>query len=891
MISFAPYIFGADSISENFANPTISPLFQNTNGYVFGPNASPIGTAQRVLIGDRSYISTVASDYNNVDFVYDLLITVNKYTSNNPPYDTFGCVFMGIGSGDADTSYFTAPETAAYLRPWPDSNVVLVIDITPVPGSHDEMPLPAMNLGTDLLRIQKLGDNITFSCNPNYTGGPFVPSQTMTASFSQNLSFLNAGNSRLFFSADIPARIDNLQITVLSQQPTILIQPTNQIAPSGTTAAFSVEAATEQQLSYQWQFNGQNIAGQTAANLTLPNVQFGNAGGYSVVISNAYGSVTSAIAQLTVSANLVVTQTDQPPPAPGSPTIPTDSAQFKVFANGAFVNGIGLDPSKGTIVLTHGLNGSSSSWPLEMANIIKLELGSSTPNIVAWDWTSVAAELLPAATQNTPGQGYALGTNLTNVLGANYSQQIHFIGHSLGTLVNAKAANFIHANGYLWSNTQMTLLDDAEVAWGMVSNSWATLTSLLQNDSSPRQYWIHPLPDQCAWADNYITAVGMPHAQAVNVILTNMTPDYSNIQNIIDFGIAVKFTDVFQTEDTDYHNYSYIWYENTISQINNPDDPPYLMGFQRSWEGGGDAGRPSANTYFIESADCPPSFLSYSDYDPAYNLVQITSDQANQYLNARPQNLISTVGVNLVSSSANILANNNNQQVQLLNGPDVSASSQITGPYSALETAFATEIELVTTSAINGLVRPMGGPVPQVPQGGSALNSPAYVWIPVTVPSNAVTMVFNFMLQGAGEQDSFQVALNSNNLMTVETVLIQTNIAMSSGMIDVSQHAGQQAEVFFGIVGGTSTNASITVSDVAFYVTLPPSLQIQLVGANVVLTWPLSASGYVLQSANLLTPPVSWTTVTNEPVIVNFQYTVTNQIAGNSLFYCLGQSN
>jgi hypothetical protein len=426
----------------------------------------------------------------------------------------------------------------------------------------------------------------------------------------------------------------------------------------------------------------------------------------------------------------------------------------------------------------------------------------------------------------------------------------------------------------------MTLFDEAEVAWGMVGNSWATLTSLLENDSSPQQDWKHPLPDQCAWADNYITAFGIPHPQAVNVILTNLAPDLSNIQNLFDFGIGA-WTGQFQTEITDYHHYPYIWYGNTVNQINNPNDPPYLMGFVRSWEGGGYAGRPAANTYYIESTICPPGFPSYSGYDPAYNLVQTTPYQANQYLNARPQNLVSQVGVNLVSSSANILANNNNQvQVQLLDGPAVSASSLITGPAYG----FATLIKLFTTSLING-----NGPIR--PRGGSPTNSPAYVWIPVTVPPNALTMAFNFMLQGNGNQDSFQVALNNNNLMTVETVLIQTNVTMNSGMLDVSQYAGQQAELFFGIVGGTSTNAIVTISDIAFYVTLPPSLQIQLAGTNVVLTWPLSGAGFVLQSATKLAPPVSWTSVTNVPVIVDFQYTVTNQVSGGSRFYRLAKTS
>jgi len=670
---------------------------------------------------------------------------------------------------------------------------------------------------------------------------------------------------------------------LMPSAPIVITQPQSQTVQVGSNVTVTVAANGSSSLSYQWFFNGSQVLGQTNTTFQINNVQLSNGGNYSVTITNAYGSTNSAIAQLTVFTNLLVVQTNKPPPPPGVPTIPTDATQFKVFTNGGFVIGIGLDHSKATIVLTHGFNNSSSGWPLEMANIIKFELGTSTPNIVAWDWTAVAAEPLSAATLDTQGQGYALGEDLAAALGKNYSQRIHFIGHSLGTLVNARAANYIHANGFSWANTQMTLFDDAEVAWGLVGNSWATLTSLLQNDSSPQPDWIQPLPTNCAWADNYITAVGIPHAQAVNVILTNLTPNVSNIQNLFDF-FKGAWTGLFKTEITTFHNYPHDWYYNTVNQINNPNDPPYLMGFQRSWEGGGTAGRPSANTYYIESQNSPPGFSSYSGYDPDYNLVQITADQADQYLNARPQNLISQVGVNLISSSANILANNNNQQVQILNGPVAGISSLITGTYNAFETAFATEVELQTTSLINGLVRPLGGPVPR---GGSAGNSPAYVWIPVTVPSNALTMAFNFELQGNGNQDSFQVAMNSNNLMTVETVLFQTNVTMSSGMIDVSQYAGQQAELFFGIVGGTSTNASLTVSDIAFYVTLPPLLQIQTAGTNVVLTWPLSGAGYVLQSANKLAPPVSWTTVTNVPVIVNFQYTVTNQISSGSVFYRL----
>jgi formylglycine-generating enzyme required for sulfatase activity/pimeloyl-ACP methyl ester carboxylesterase len=648
----------------------------------------------------------------------------------------------------------------------------------------------------------------------------------------------------------------------LQNTPIIVSQPSSQFSQVGSNVTFNVLVNGQSPLHYQWQFNGTSLTGATNDSLLLPNVQLADAGGYSVVVTNAYGSATSAIAQLTVIEPLSVTQTNQPPPPPGNSTIPTDPTHFRVFTNGSFVSGLGLDSGKWTVVLTHGWNDSSTNWPLAMANLIEIELGSNTLNIVAWDWTAAAAAPLASAALNTQGQGYALGTNLVAALGVGYPRRIHFIGHGLGTLVNARAANYAHNHGFSWLNTQMTLFDEAEIAWEFGGNAWQTVTTAGQNDSAPQQDWKHPLPDQCAWAENYITAAGMPQPQAVNVILTNLYPDMSNFQNIFDVGVA-WWAGQFQTEDTIYHDYPYLWYENTVTQISDPNAPAYLMGFLRSWEGGGYLGRPATGTFYIQSTNAPAGYFSYPDYDPDYNLVQITSDQAQQFLDARPQNLISQMGVNWVNSANNILANNNNQvQAQLWNGLVEDPNTLATGPWFTM----ATLIKLWTQS----------------PTG-----SPAYVWIPVTVPPNAVSMSFDFMLQGNGKQDSFQVALNNSNLFSVETILIQTNVTMNSGLIDVSQFAGQQAELFFGIVGGTSTNACVTVSDIAFYVTLPPTLQAQLSGANFILSWPVSANGYVLETTTNLTAPDSWTTVTNVPVVVNFQYTVTNTISGGNHFYRL----
>jgi hypothetical protein len=88
--------------------------------------------------------------------------------------------------------------------------------------------------------------------------------------------------------------------TNLNQPPVITGQPQSLANFVGSTASFTVTAIGSRPLAYQWRFNNTNLAGAANSNLTLVNVQVTNAGNYDVVVTNAFGSVTSAIAALTV---------------------------------------------------------------------------------------------------------------------------------------------------------------------------------------------------------------------------------------------------------------------------------------------------------------------------------------------------------------------------------------------------------------------------------------------------------------------------------------------------------------------------------------------------------------------------------------------------------------
>jgi hypothetical protein len=68
---------------------------------------------------------------------------------------------------------------------------------------------------------------------------------------------------------------------------------------------------------------------------------------------------------------------------------------------------------------------------------------------------------------------------------------------------------------------------------------------------------------------------------------------------------------------------------------------------------------------------------------------------------------------------------------------------------------------------------------------------------------------------------------------------------------------------------------------------LPPLLQLQVTDDNAILMWPASAEGFSLQTTTNLANPNSWKTLTNVPVTVNSQNTITNPISGKTRFYRL----
>jgi alpha-tubulin suppressor-like RCC1 family protein len=235
-------------------------------------------------------------------------------------------------------------------------------------------------------------------------------------------------------------------LTVLDP-PTITAQPVNVMTNQGGTATFSVMANGTSPLSYQWQKNGSNlnnndnVSGANYSTLTLTSLTPWDAGIYTVVVSNAAGSVTSLYAVLRdwTPSGVVAWgydghgQTDVPSGLTNVVAIAAGGSDFSLALNGdGTVVGWGSTtaPSGLTNVVAiaagwdHGLalkgDGTAVAWGDDYFGESDVPTGLSNVVAVAAGWSSSLA-LKSDGTVVPWGQGVpgflSAPAGLTNVVG------------------------------------------------------------------------------------------------------------------------------------------------------------------------------------------------------------------------------------------------------------------------------------------------------------------------------------------------------------------------------------------------------------------------------------------------------------------------------------------
>jgi purine nucleoside phosphorylase len=135
--------------------------------------------------------------------------------------------------------------------------------------------------------------------------GTALSDATNSALTLTNAETIDAGSYTVVVNNPVGSITSQVATLTVLVPPGIQTQPQSQTVAAGQTASFSVVAGGTAPLAYQWNFNSAPVSGATNASLTLTNVQTTQAGSYTVVVTNNAGSITSAVAAMTVTNPVV----------------------------------------------------------------------------------------------------------------------------------------------------------------------------------------------------------------------------------------------------------------------------------------------------------------------------------------------------------------------------------------------------------------------------------------------------------------------------------------------------------------------------------------------------------------------------------------------------------
>jgi len=123
-----------------------------------------------------------------------------------------------------------------------------------------------------------------------------------------NVSSVNAGSYTAVIGNAYGSVTSAVATLTVQAPPVVTVQPAGQIALPGSSAVFPVSAAGAGPFGYSWYLDSTNLV-QSGLNsaLMLADISTNDAGNYTVVVTNAYGSVTSQVAILTIAFPASVT--------------------------------------------------------------------------------------------------------------------------------------------------------------------------------------------------------------------------------------------------------------------------------------------------------------------------------------------------------------------------------------------------------------------------------------------------------------------------------------------------------------------------------------------------------------------------------------------------------
>ena len=214
--------------------------------------------------------------------------------------------YFGFGGGEIngfkgtidEVAIFDQALTPAQIRQLLDAAevppIILVQPQTPTPPVYEGMTLSLFVVADVASSTTPLGYQWTKNGLP-------LSGQTATNYTVSTLATSNSGSYAVVITNAYGAVTSSVVALTVQVGPPIFLQKPQPITRfAGGTATFSTVAVGSPSLSYQWSFNGTPMSGATSSSYTVSGIAAGDAGNYSVLVTNPYGNTNSGNVALTV---------------------------------------------------------------------------------------------------------------------------------------------------------------------------------------------------------------------------------------------------------------------------------------------------------------------------------------------------------------------------------------------------------------------------------------------------------------------------------------------------------------------------------------------------------------------------------------------------------------
>jgi glucose/arabinose dehydrogenase len=227
------------------------------------------------------------------------------------------------------------------------------------------------------------------------------PQQRTTSGFATGISFpvdlKVAPDGSLYYLARGNDSVHQVFYTGPGSPPIITEQPLSRMVSAGSSVTFACGSGGAQPLTFRWRRDGVEVAAANSETLTLPAVTVADDGArFACVVTNAFGSATSAEAVLRVTGNR-------------PPTARIDApAEATLYTAGETISyaGAGEDPDQGT------LPPSAFTWQVDFHHAAHVH-----PFIPPTTGASAGSFVIPTDGEKSPDVWYRIRLKVTDAGG------------------------------------------------------------------------------------------------------------------------------------------------------------------------------------------------------------------------------------------------------------------------------------------------------------------------------------------------------------------------------------------------------------------------------------------------------------------------------------------